>query len=384
MVALGAMIFTACSDDDDKDKDFPKEDPTDPNIVRTITLTIDVNNYEAGFTFDNKYWFDKQDEDSPLISSIGRIAFPTDLSIDWGDGSITHSSSHKYETRKGIYNVIISAKNLRWFETYDGEVTAIDLKKCNSLVGLSLCNQYNIYEIDIVGFTELKYLELNSTELKSLNIDGCDKLIYCDCHYNDFETFNIDDCKNLKFLNLSDNNLKELSIPKGSQLESLDLSSNEITTIDLSNCSLLQELDLGYNELTSLDISKNTKLTELNCSGNELTSLDVSKNTELKELWCGSNNLTSLDVSKNTALTTLWCDYNNLTSLDISKNTKGVLYCMLYCRYNKLTAEALNKIFTDLPVISGTILIYNNPGTNTCDKSIAEKKGWYVNDWHEN
>ena len=362
MVALCATMFTACSDDDDKDKDFPKEDPTDPNIVRTITLTIDVFDFDVEFTFDNKYWFDKQDEDSPLISSIDRIPFPTDLSIDWGDGSITHSNTHRYEVN-GIYNIIITAKNLRWFKCLE-RIINIDLKKCNSLVGLSLYYiNDNICELDIAGFTELKYLELDENDLESLNIEGCDKLIYCDCSSCYLETFNMDDGKSLKILDLSCNNLKELSIPKGSQLESLDLSSNEITTIDLSNCSLLQELDLGGNELTSLDISKCSALTFLDCQGNNLSSLDVSKNTELKELRCNNNELTSLDVSGHTALTTLWCQGNNLS------------------------AEALNKIFTDLPVTSGfgykyIIYIDSNPGTNTCDRSIAEKKGWDVKNWY--
>lgn len=118
-----------------------------------------------------------------------------------------------------------------------------------------------------------------------------------------------------------------------------------------------------YDVLTYLDVSKCTALTKLSCSDNNLTSLDVSKNTALTELSCGGNNLTSLDVSKNTALTELWCHNNNLS------------------------ADALNKIFNDLPqgkkvndgyYSQSTIYIYNNPGTNTCDKSIATNKGWRV------
>ncbi len=130
------------------------------------------------------------------------------------------------------------------------------------------------------------------------------------------------------------------------------------------------------NNLTSLDVSKNTALTELNCSINNLTSLDVSKNTKLTLLSCYDNNLTSLDVSKNTALKFLCCDDNNLTSLDVSKNTKLTL---LYCNSNNFSASALNQIFRDLPqVTSGTIYMSGNPGTETCDKSIAENKGWKV------
>ncbi len=98
---------------------------------------------------------------------------------------------------------------------------------------------------------------------------------------------------------------------------------------------------------------------------------------KIKYLDCRSNNLTSLDVSGCTALTELYCSDNNLTSLDISGCTA---LTELYCLGNNLTSSALNQIFRDLPqVTSGYIYIYDNPGSNTCDKSIAENKGWEVN-----
>ncbi len=138
----------------------------------------------------------------------------------------------------------------------------------------------------------------------------------------------------------------------------------------------IEYLDCGNNNLTSLDVSGCTALTDLDCWGNNLTSLDISKNTALTWLLCSNNNLTSLDVSKNTALTELDCSDNNLTSLDVSKNTA---LTRLDCSDNKLTSSALNQIFRDLPqVTSGRIYIHRNPGSETCDKSIAENKGWYV------
>ncbi len=137
----------------------------------------------------------------------------------------------------------------------------------------------------------------------------------------------------------------------------------------------IKEFSAEYG-LNSLDVSKCPALTWLNCESNNLTSLDVSKNTALIWLDCHENNLTSLDVSKNTALTYLICSSNNLTSLDVSKNT--ALTC-LECSGNNLTSAALNQIFRDLPqVTSGTIYMSGNPGTETCDKSIAENKGWNV------
>ena len=158
-----------------------------------------------------------------------------------------------------------------------------------------------------------------------------------------------------------------------------------LTKLDVSKCPALVNLYCGDNNISSLDVSKCTALTKLDCGGNNLTSLDVSKNTALTKLWCYHNNLTSLDVTNNIILIDLSCGNNNLTSLDVSKNT-ALTY--LHCENNNLSASALNKIFNDLPQgkkwneygqkKQSTISIGNNPGTNTCDKSIAENKGWIV------
>jgi len=92
-------------------------------------------------------------------------------------------------------------------------------------------------------------------------------------------------------------------------------------------------------------------------SYNKLTTLDVSKNTALERLECEQHKLTSLDLSKNTAL----------KSVDISTNN--------------FSSSALNSLFGTLHsnvIPNKEIRIGQNPGTNTCDESIATKKGWKV------
>jgi hypothetical protein len=52
----------------------------------------------------------------------------------------------------------------------------------------------------------------------------------------------------------------------------------------------------------------------------------------------------------------------------------------LWCSKNKLTAEALNALFSGLPTRQDcTIGIAGNPGSNTCNRSIATEKGWKFN-----
>jgi len=118
-------------------------------------------------------------------------------------------------------------------------------------------------------------------------------------------------------------------------------------------------LSCSQNQLTSLDVSNNIALTELNFPMNRITSLDVSHNTLLRDLHCGSNPFTSLDVSNNTALTSLNCSYNQL-----STGALNDLYETLHSNPGRTSSG--NKY----------VAISGNPGTNTCNRNIAEHKGW--------
>jgi hypothetical protein len=92
---------------------------------------------------------------------------------------------------------------------------------------------------------------------------------------------------------------------------------------------------------------------------------------------CNQQQLTALDVSNCTALTALSCVNNQLSALDMSNNTK---LTWLHCGDNQLSADALNRIFTYLPDLSGkemgSIWLWGNPGAATCDYRIAENKNW--------
>jgi Leucine-rich repeat (LRR) protein len=158
------------------------------------------------------------------------------------------------------------------------------------------------------------------------------------------------------------------------------ISETQLTKLDVSGCTALQVLACSDNQLASLNVSGCTALQYLYCSGNQLTSLDVSSCTALQRLECYNNPLTSLDASGCTALKYLYCHDNQLTSLDVSSCT--ALH-RLVCHNNQLTASALNAIFTALPdrtgdEDSGIVRVLNNPGSEDCDKSIAENKNWYI------
>ena len=353
MVAMCATMFLACSDDDDKD---PLDDDGEGK-EGVITMTTEETDI---------LWLGVE------TFNEGEI-----ITIDWGDGNVEEFKSFK------VYK--------DWDEDGEDEIHYV-------LSTDDIEHEYsnkNPHIVTIKG--NIKGLDCYYNNLTSLNVSGCTALIWLDCHENNLTSLDVSKNTALIYLSCGSNNLTSLDVSKNTALTYLDCSHNDLTSLDVSKNTALTDLDCSDNNLTSLDVSKNTALTWLECSGNNLTSLDVSKNTELTELKCWGNNLTSLDVSKNTALIWLDCESNNLTSLDVSKNTalilldcgynnltsldvsKNTALTHLDCGDNNLTSSALNQIFRDLPqVTSQTIYIRNNPGTETCDKSIAENKGWDV------
>jgi hypothetical protein len=152
-------------------------------------------------------------------------------------------------------------------------------------------------------------------------------------------------------------------------------------TVDVSKLSNLESLIFDdVQALQSIDISKNTNLRFLACYDNYLTSLDVAQNLLIEELSISISG-TSFDVSKNTKLKQLDCPYGKLTSLDVSTTNTELVYINL--RSNDFSAEALNALFGNLPMRTAadnaTIYVGGNPGSGSCDRSIATDKGWSVN-----
>ena len=211
-----------------------------------------------------------------------------------------------------------------------------------------------VYTI-LISTDELTVLWINGDELR---INNAPSLISLQAR--DFTTFEITRADALRYLSLS-------FLPYRQQ------------TLNTSRFLALEYLEIAGGHQTSLDLSRNTALRGLYVEG--ATALDVSNNIALRYLTTGEGgSLTSLDVSNNTALRMLDVRNNQLTALDVSNNTKLE---SLDVSNNQLTAQALNALFESLPPFSGSsgapgIFIWNNPGADTADRSIAENKGWTV------
>lgn len=144
-------------------------------------------------------------------------------------------------------------------------------------------------------------------------------------------------------------------------VELLQVINSKVTGVDLSEMPEIRSLDLWRNELVTVDLTHNTKLNKVALQANLLTNVTFPRENRVLSLYLDNNRLKSLDVS---ALA-------QLTEANIAENL--------------LDQVALNKIYTDLPVAQDKtaswkyhLYVYDNPGVDKSDRSIATKKGWRV------
>lgn len=132
------------------------------------------------------------------------------------------------------------------------------------------------------------------------NVSGIEKLTSLqnlDLYNNNISNINVSANTLLRYINLSSNKLSSLDLSNNINLQHIYASGNNISNIKLPNTDTITRLDLHYNKITSLNLQQFINLEYLILSANQLSSIDLSKNTALTELHIGSNNLTSLDIS---------------------------------------------------------------------------------------
>ena len=274
--------------------------------------------------------------------------------IDWGDGTPLDEhmlSPADYKLQTPIYaheyskissrTITIFSENLVTFGSDKNQLTSLDVSKNTDLMHLLCSNEYQLKSLDVSKNIALKRLLVSDTRLKSLDVSKNIALTNLQCFQN--------------------YQLEELDVKNNIALEILSCGSNRLEKLDVSNNIALEVLMCYSNKLTTLDVSKNSALETLTCYNNQLTALNVKNNKALTYFLCLDNQLTNLDLSENTALEFMACDNNQFD--DISLNA---LFGTLHSK---------NITYNGNPK---TIYIGGNPGTDTCDPSIAESKGWKV------
>ena len=264
------------------------------------------------------------------------------VSIDWGDGTpIETYGGDGYTT----FNYSYSSTSTRTITITGENITSL------------ICRGNQLTSIDVSKNTVLTELTCSNNLLESIDVSKNTALTSLECSYNLLES---------------------LDVSKNTALADLLCWNNLLRSLYVNENTALIRLLCEDNLLESLELSKNTALINLNCGNNQLNILDVSNNIALKGLNCSGNQLTSLILNKNTKLEALDCSWNQLPELDVSENTE---LTVLHCSSNILQTEGLNTLFYSLHnnnLVYKNIYISGNPGTATCNRSIAENKGWAV------
>ena len=231
---------------------------------------------------------------------------------------------------------------LKYLDVGSNQLTTLDVSANTALTELEASGN-QLTSLDVSANTALTNLSVKYNQLTSLDVSGCTMLTNLDVESNKLTTLDVSTNTALSRLSVRENQLTNLDISANTALINLNLSTNKLTKLDLSANTALTSLNVYNNQLTELDLSANTALTSLNVSGNQLTALNVSANTKLTDLYVENNQLTELDVSANTVLTNLGVSYNQLTSLDLSANEQ---LFQLSAKGTSLTALRLGNLMT--------------------------------------
>ena len=185
--------------------------------------------------------------------------------------------------------------------------------------------QQNVADMTGIAYlTELMYLNINFTQVQSLDLSQNHRLdeVYCsDCG---LMSLNLSGCESLTRLECNNNNLTSLDLSGCPSLNQLFCSNNQLAELDVKGLVQLESLCCGNNQLTELSVRRLIHLEYMECENNQLSELDVSRNAKLFELNCKSNRLTALYTGENPSLKTLICSDNSLGKLDIHGNPQIV------------------------------------------------------------
>lgn len=368
------LLFTSCSDDDDN-----YDNCTSSNLSELLELSVSVT----------------QNNLSPVYLSM---ASPGKVVVDWGDGNQSiftkmtggEAVSHTYDV-SSTYNLKISTESdiVKYLylgsDTVSTSVSEFSFSKTISIDSLSLSYIRGVQSINLDKCQGLRSLVLSnivdlssidgmksSTQLTSIELRGLPK----------FTNIDLSENKELVKFSCYGFFINSLSLEGLSNLKNLYLYNTGLIGLNLKDLSSLEFLFCQENEMSNLDVSNNQNLKELICGSNQLESLDLSQNLNLLYLSCDDNKLKNLDVSKNANLQWMNCRINNLENIELTSNSKLE---RLYADNNNLSAQVLNNIFSALPVVDSsgssgsiTLRIYDNPGYDNCDQSIAINKGWVI------
>lgn len=287
------------------------------------------------------------------------------------------------------------------------KLKTLDLSDLKNL-GTVYCNDNQLTDLKVAS-NYLSVLQAQNNQIADIDLTKCPALSVLAINNNKLNSLDLSLCSVLQRLWVNDNNLTALGTPDGGwpKLGVINISNNQFSSFDFSVSPWCTEIVASGNKLSgTVDLSEcksldkffgsDNQIEEIKFSGSALTTLVVNNN-KLKSLnvpsgglyWCEANNneLVAVNVSASGNLNLLHLDNNKINSLNLSGKDKII---SLSLRNNLFESNALNRIYEQLPDISGTevsadysswmtwIFVNGNPGAKDADASIVKNKGWNI------
>jgi hypothetical protein len=310
-----------------------------------------------------------------FLVGIGYSSEPT-LSLSVNNVIIDHpeyvTSFFSYQTYDGQFN-FTACSNIDDIQI--GVNGGADVSGCGNLILFSMNENTGEFDIDFTGCTSLISITIYNSNIT--NTDFLDTL---------------PDKSLVSSIALFDNNITTVDFTDFTNLGSLDLSNNSITNIDfldtISNKSFLQELYIYNNDITTADFTDFTNIYLLEISNNANLSSLILNSSVLSDISANETALTSLDLSSSLMYNNIRLSDCNISTLIIANGTANDNSKSIYeINNNNLSTESLDAFFTALGSATlnkkskkapPSINVQNNPGSATCDPTIATAKGWGV------
>lgn len=317
-----ASIF--CIAGVDSSQSFPVFPVLATDTVEVVLEPI-VSNLEFTWNIDNI------NVDKNLnygVSSYGING--TFSNIDWGDGVITTSSTHTYNT-PGDY--IVKVYNSNATEINLGDQRVLSINKIPSTVNKLILYNNLLTNYPVINSTILTFVDVSNNLISNVpNFTGTPNLLEISFNNNNVNGFiNLSVLSALRVFDFSNTGTGTNIITGLSNLSSNPL----LTIVSLRACSLssipnissltnLSLFDISNNNITGiLDVTNNPNLTILEVSNNNLTTTPSLLNNPLLQIISFTNtNITGvLNLTNCTLLTSINVSNNNLTNLQGFVNT---------------------------------------------------------------
>ncbi|WP_163355832.1 hypothetical protein [Dysgonomonas sp. 25] len=295
--------------------------------------------------------------------------FGSEITVDWGDGSDlnTYLSSsglswskfeHQYPVSTGTkeYTVKINGKGLFDFRIKPDPANSNVLASIVKFVDFKQCP--TLHSVELLGVEDMESSDINHAKLPELEQLILNATTFTAIDYTSFAKFR----------------LKSIILQNNQLLSNIKLPA-DTKTISIDNCPLLTSNAVNYKNYKELEV---VYLNSCNW-----TSLDLQSNLKLTNLVIYNSDIETINISKQSKLENLYVTDSSLKEFLLGTNIYEELD-YIYLENNQIEKEEFNALFNRLPSVTREeaydyiLYIYGNPGTDSCNKEIAEGKGWRV------